>query len=52
MLRNRDHGYAIGGCSYSAAPKKEEKMITIAMKIKIRRTECEEEEGNEEEDEE
>jgi hypothetical protein len=52
MPRNRDHGYAIAGCSYSAASKEEKEMITILMNIKIRRTGCEEEEGQEEEYEE
>jgi hypothetical protein len=52
MPRHRDHGYAVGGCLYSTAPKEEKEMITIAMKIKIRRTGCEDEEGKEEEDEE
>jgi len=51
--RNRVHGYAVGGCSYFVAPKEEEEeVITIAMKIKISRTKCEEDQGKEEEDEE
>jgi len=51
MPRNRVHGCAVGGCSYSAAPKEGEEIITIAMKIKIRRTECEEDQGKEEDEE-